>query len=256
MNLSAKDIHTFFDRGYIVLKGLFSRPEVEGLRGRALEVYKNSMTFGRTGEFNNSRVVFSGDKIHRVVWCGGQDSAFLEVGSDRRILRPVGQLLKSNECDQIINQLHFKFPGDGVAFPYHQDSENRGYGTRVWNDMNGKGSYVQTTLAIDPMTLDNGPMEFIPGSCKLGHLGLDRNPSLLEKMRDKLEKPVPLELDPGDVALFGPYTIHGSRPNRSVGPRGSTRIVLINGYALPGANSREYPGCGKGVRHVSGEDSL
>jgi ectoine hydroxylase-related dioxygenase (phytanoyl-CoA dioxygenase family) len=50
-------------------------------------------------------------------------------------------------------------------------------------------------------------------------------------------------LDPGDVVLFGPFVIHGSSPNTSDGPR----RLFLQGYALPGANHRLYPGCGLGV---------
>ena len=52
----------------------------------------------------------------------------------------------------------------------------------------------------------------------------------------------PIMMKPGTVALFGPYTIHGSKPNLSDKPR----RVFINGFAYPGANSRDYPGDGSG----------
>ena len=35
---------------------------------------------------------------------------------------------------QIINQAHFKAPGDGVDFPFHQDSVNRGVRSSEWRD--------------------------------------------------------------------------------------------------------------------------
>ena len=44
----------------------------------------------------------------------------------------------------------------------------------------------------------------------------------------------------GDVLMFGPYTAHASFENTSP----TYRRVLINGYAQPGANNREYPGRG------------
>ena len=50
--------------------------------------------------------------------------------------------------------------------------------------------------------------------------------------------------EPGDVIFFGPYVWHRSAPNTSPVPR----MTLINGYALPGVNTRVYPGVGTGVR--------
>ena len=49
-------------------------------------------------------------------------------------------------------------------------------------------------------------------------------------------------MQPGDVAFFHPYSIHGSEPNISQGPR----RVFINGFAYPGANQKKYPGHGAG----------
>jgi hypothetical protein len=58
--------------------------------------------------------------------------------------------------DQIINQAHFKMPGDGVAFEWHQDSQNRRYGTELWTDGGAPhGAYIQTLTAVDEVTAYN-----------------------------------------------------------------------------------------------------
>jgi ectoine hydroxylase-related dioxygenase (phytanoyl-CoA dioxygenase family) len=54
------------------------------------------------------------------------------------------------------------------------------------------------------------------------------------------EDAITLAASPGDTLFFGPYTAHASFANTSQ----SYRRVLINGYASPGANSRDYPGDG------------
>ena len=53
--------------------------------------------------------------------------------------------------------------------------------------------------------------------------------------------------EPGSVLLLSPYTVHGSKPNRSK----HARRVFINGYAYPGANRRVYPGKGAGRKVVA-----
>ncbi len=179
-------------------------------------------------------------RIRRVVWCGAAEPVLALIGADPRLLGPVSQLLGSRSMDHLINQAHFKSPGDGVAFPWHQDSTHRRYGTPQWRDPNGRGSYVQTVIAVDEVTRDNGPLSFIPGSCTRGHLDLAGDGSLPPEFDPATA--VRPELQPGDVVLFGPYTIHGSEPNESDRPR----RALINGYAYPGANSRTYPGKGSG----------
>jgi ectoine hydroxylase-related dioxygenase (phytanoyl-CoA dioxygenase family) len=54
-------------------------------------------------------------------------------------------------------------------------------------------------------------------------------------------------MEQGSVLLLGPYTVHGSKPNRSK----NARRVFINGYAYPGANRRVYPGKGAGRKVVA-----
>ena len=108
------------------------------------------------------------------------------------------QLLGSRQVTQLINQAHYKLAGDGLEFPWHQDSAHRRYGGEAWSDVNGRGSYVQTVLAVDPAYSDNGPLYLIPGSSRMGH------------------------------------RVPASAPNHSTRPR----RVLINGYASPGSNAR------------------
>ena len=144
--------------------------------------------------------------------------------------------------DQLICQAHFKLPADGVGFGWHQDSDHRRYGTDVWTDVNGRGSFVQTLMAVDVMNEENGPLMVVPGSGRTGHQYLKQNPAPLDALFDGRAQPVLMEQ--GSVLLLGPYTVHGSKPNRSR----QARRVFINGYASPGANRRVYPGEGAGRR--------
>ena len=73
-------------------------------------------------------------------------------------------LLGTKRLTQILNQAHFKRPGDGIAFDWHQDIEHRDKGGGTWQNIGQRGSYVQTILVIDSMDEASGPIEFIPGS--------------------------------------------------------------------------------------------
>lgn len=206
-------------------------------------LYQESLNLNKTTQvFKGSQFVFEKNALHRVVWAGAHQDKLLKFGEDLRITTPVSQLLGSVEMDQLINQVHFKMPGDDIEFEWHQDSQHRGYGTSDWNDINGKGSYVQTLVAIDEVTKEKGPVQFIPTSYKVGHMGLDKienKESVLDISKAKL-----ILMEQGDMALFGPYVPHSSTKNVSSSPR----RVLINGYAYPEANSRKYPGEDSGRR--------
>ncbi len=250
--MTPQQVEQFYREGFVTLRMVFGMGELAAIR-RAFERLQGDaerlaldldagtespvMRMHRGSQFV---LDLQPARIRRVVWCGAAEPVLALIGADPRLLRPAAQLLGSRSVEQLINQAHFKMPGDGVAFPWHQDSSHRRYGTSQWQDLNGQGSYVQTVLAVDDMGPDNGPLRFIPGSCSRGHLELPADGSLPDEIDPS--SAVSPELQAGDVVLFGPYTIHGSEPNGSNRPR----RALINGYAYPGANSRVYPGDGAG----------
>lgn len=251
--LSAPDIRRYYDDGFLILEGLFSREEVaemaeatERLRavGREIAAALPANDDGVAEykvEHAGSQFVFGGTngsrRLLRVVWAGGCEPAFLACGRDPRLTAVVGQLFDSSTAVHLLNQLHAKYPNDGLEFEPHQDSEHRRYGTPEWHDVDGRGSYVQTVVAIDDTTLDNGPLIFYPGSGRQGHL----DPALVRSQY--LGPGVPALLKAGSAAFFGPYVVHRSAENRGAAPR----RIAINGFALPGANSRPYFGSGTGV---------
>lgn len=240
MRLSEAEVAEFFERGFLVKEALFGEEELVPMRAAFERLCAESEGLdAETGIHRGARFVFEREHLHRVVWAGALEPSLLEVSEDPRLLGPAAQLLGSEQVVQLLNQCHFKLPGDGVAFAWHQDSQNRHYGTPDWTDVNGRGSFVQSILAVDPTPRDSGPLEVYPGSCQAGHLGLSGREDEVPFPPDQREV---LVLAAGSVVFFGPYTIHGSGPNRSQNPR----RVLINGYASPGANRFAYPGCGTG----------
>lgn len=247
-------LRRFYDDGYLILEDLYSRDEVAEMAEAAerLRAVGREIAAGlpacedregeRKIEHAGSQFVFGGSngsaRLLRVVWAGGCEPAFLACGREVRLTSIVGQLLGSSTAVQLLNQLHAKYPNDGLEFEPHQDSEHRRYGTPEWRDLDGRGSYVQTVIAIDDSTPDNGPLIFYPRSGRRGH----RDPaSVRRRYRDR--PGVPALLKAGSVAFFGPYVVHRSAENRSTAPR----RIAINGFALPGANSRSYFGSGTGV---------
>lgn len=242
--LSRREIEQFFEVGFIVLPDLFSRAEVATIASAFDRLQAIGETLDQTATVDGSTFVLENGRVQRIVWCSGAVPELEHWSCDTRLLTPVFQLLAPqgqaapDHVVQLICQAHLKLPGDEVSFPWHQDAQHRRYGTDLWQDMNGRGSYVQTVLAVDEMTPENGPLVFVPGSCRAGALTAD---DVLECGRQGPHHV--LTAKPGSVALFGPYTVHGSEPNRGR----TARRAWINGYAYPGANRRAYPGCGLGI---------
>lgn len=211
----------------------------------ALErLYSTAQTLRATGDHDGAFFVVSvppegPNVVQRVVWAGGAEPALLRFSAEARLVEPALALLGTRQCEQLLCQAHYKMPNDGVAFDWHQDIQHRDKGGDTWRDITGRGSFVQTILLIDDMTVENGPLEFLPKDASK----LDASGRLVKedgRLSVDASRAVSVTGHAGDVLFFGPYAVHGSLPNTSALPR----RVLINGYAAPGANKRFYPGRG------------
>jgi len=248
--LGEQAIERFFETGWIVRNALFNLDEVQEMRRCFDELERAAAHLTSTGLYRGSHFVL-GQKnneqvIKRVVWAGGCQPYLLNIGADQRLTLPCSQLLGSRKLEQLLNQAHFKRPNDGVIFGWHQDIQHRDKGAGTWRDINGRGSFVQTLILLDEMTADSGPLQFMPGSSQWGRVDFGDHdyddpgydPRVPAKFRQ--EDAITISGAPGDVLFFGPYTAHASFENTSQ----HYRRVLINGYACPGANGRDYPGDG------------
>lgn len=245
--LSEAQVHAFFDDGYLVLPSVLTAEEVAAAAAAFVRLEARAQLLAETALVEGSLFVVERRperplRIERIVWCGGAEPELGRLGRSPKLTVPASQLLGSPELDQLINQAHIKNPGDGVAFHFHQDSYHRRYGTELFHDVNGRGSFVQTLTAIDAMNADNGGLWVVPKSHLLGHIPTPDG-RLPEGAFDRTGA-VPLSVEAGDAILFGPFTVHGSGLNAGTTPR----RVFINGFCSPGANHREYPGAGTGLR--------
>jgi ectoine hydroxylase-related dioxygenase (phytanoyl-CoA dioxygenase family) len=166
-----------------------------------------------------------------VQWPSYHQQVMDAVRLDTRIARLLEPLIGA-DLKQIINQVHWKVPGSLGDFAWHQDSRSRRPASAYRNLAD---SYVQTGLAVDPHNPESGGMRFSPGSHVRGDLGMDCSRKALgTPLMDKALEDVGLSssdavdlvLEPGDVALWSPYLVHGSGHNRST----HMRRFYINGY--------------------------
>ena len=245
--LTQAQISEFFATGYLVLPRTFDAGEVSALEAgfrrleaRAERLAESAVVDGAS--FVIERRASGALRIERIVWCGAAEPDLLRLAHTRSLVVPVAELLGGPEMDQLINQAHIKNPGDGTTFHFHQDSYHRRYGTDLFTDVNGRGSFVQCLTAVDPMSAENGGLWVVPGSQLAGHIPTPDG--RLPPGSFDAGLAVPLTLEAGDSVLFGPFAVHGSGLNTGSTPR----RVLINGFACPGANRRVYPGSGTGLR--------
>ncbi|MBX3595819.1 phytanoyl-CoA dioxygenase family protein [Sphingomonas sp.] len=224
------------ERGYAIVRGVFSADEVAAIGAAMDAVHAEGVAHGRCFRHGNLfyNVAPAGDGrplVRMVQWPSYHNAVLDAVRRDGRFLAILEPLI-GRDVKQIINQLHWKAPGSKGDFAWHQDSRFR-KPDAVYRNLGG--SYVQTGLAIDPHTRESGAMRFIPASHNSGAIALDTSTEVLgtEMSDDALVAAgidpalsVDLTLDPGDVALWNPYLVHGSGRNVST----HQRRLYINGY--------------------------
>ncbi len=236
--VSPEMVAAFYEQGFTHVPQVFTPAEMDEMDAAierlhaAAEQAALQPREGNSADLNGSRITYGAGNnfVRHIAFCGNAEPVLLKYGRDPRILEIAAAILESKAFDHLINQVHYKRPGSAVAFDWHQDSTHRSIDAGGFKDVDGRGSYVQILLAIDDSTPENGPLEFIPGSNKLGHLGA----ALKEKV-DFSTRLAPM-LKRGDIVAFGPFTVHGSEANLSK----KSRRVFINGFAYPGANQRSY----------------
>ena len=230
--------HTQYWRdGYAVVRGFFDPAEIAEISGALDQLYAEGAAHGRCFRhgnlfYNVARDSDGGEPLVRMVqWPSYHQPVLNSVRLDVRFAELLEPLIGYN-LKQIINQVHWKAPGSLGDFAWHQDSRFRKPASAYRNLAT---SYVQTGLAIDPHTTESGCMKFIPRSHLRGDLDMDSSKlvlgtamsdDVLEQVGLSAEDAIELLLEPGDLALWSPYLVHGSGNNRS----DHKRRLYINGY--------------------------
>jgi ectoine hydroxylase-related dioxygenase (phytanoyl-CoA dioxygenase family) len=223
--------------GFAVVRGVFSPWEVAELQAAFNRIYAEGLKHPKSFRHGNTFYRISDDpRLGRILRLMQWPSYFEPVLNRFRLdprMHDILAPLIGDDLKQIINQLHWKPPGAAsVEFGFHQDIRFRRPRTAYRDPAS---SYIQTGIAVDPHRSDNGAMIVIPGSHRLGELHFAHDGAIMNRVlsEDDLRrvgidpsKTVALELDPGDVALWHLFLVHGSGPNMSA----VDRRLYINGY--------------------------
>ena len=234
------DVAHYWRDGYAIVPGFFDPDELGEIAAAIDQLEAEGVAHGRCFRhgnlfYNVARDSASSNPLVRMVqWPSYHQPVLDGVRLDTRFVELLAPLI-GRDLKQIINQIHWKVPGSLGDFAWHQDSRFRRPPSAYRNLAT---AYVQTGLAIDPHNLQSGCMRFIPGSHMRGDLAMDCSQLALgtEMTDDALravgiapEDAIDLILEPGDLALWSPYLVHGSGKNRS----SHKRRLYINGYVRP-----------------------
>ncbi len=119
-------------------------------------------------------------------------------------------------------KLFLKPPGNGSAFPLHQD----------WSYFpTEKNSMIAAVIHLSESDEEMGCMRIVPGSHKLGKMKKTDGHSFVKGVHDRyqLEDAEPIIAEPGDIVFFHCCSLHGSMQNVSEKPRKTVLVQLYSG---------------------------
>jgi len=226
--MTPEHIDQYWRDGYTVVKNVFAPHEIEQLKTACDRWKFTGELLGRTWRKQNTVIwVNEGDQtgptVRGMQWPSYHDPVMDHYRTDPRLLMILEPLIGVN-IKQIINQLHWKKPGSRVSWPLHRDVRSR-QPVEDFRDL--FPSWVQTGIAIDPHRAENGAMKVVPGS----HMDYEHDPhnrslyNVPEYEQDPRIKD--MVLNPGDVALWSAYTVHGGGYNTT---EFMDRRLYINGF--------------------------
>ena len=219
-----------FDRdGYIVAKSLFDAEEIDLLRRSAREDRAlDQHSFGRAdGE---------GGRVRLSLWNHPGDGIYGMFARCRRVVDACEQLL-DDEVYHYHSKMIMKDAKVGGAWAWHQDYGYWYQNAVLFPDL------VSVFFAVDPSTRENGCLQVIGGSHKLGrieHVLTGEQAGADQSRVEEILKRLPLvyvEMEPGDALFFHSNLLHRSDQNKSDHPRWSMICCYNARHNDPSAES-------------------
>jgi hypothetical protein len=224
VTLTQGQVDRFHERGFLRLAAITSQEEVTRLQS----VYDGLFEPGAlVAERDRLELAGSADAppaLPQIVNPERYAPQLLETIAYRNATRVAAQLLGDDVKPAGMHAIR-KPAKDGAATPWHQDEaywdpayEHRGIS--IW-------------IPLQPATLENGCMQFVPGSHHLGvqpHKLINPDSHGLELASLELvEEAVACPLPPGGATIHFSRTLHYAGPNTSTEPR----RALIMGFSAP-----------------------
>ncbi len=213
--ITAEQHQTFERDGYLVTPSAFKETELAPVRAAIIEAWEHRKTERtRSEEVRWDRIRPELPRLHRV-----DDAAAAFCRSP--VFATIGRAFIGPDVDMMWNQAHLKAPDEEglTAFPWHQDG--------AYAEMEHPNT-LSCWIALTRCDARNGAMIMAPGSQRaiLPHHWDDE----LKYMACEAHQDVrQLELEVGQIVVFGPRTAHASPPNRS----DATRFGYSLSFSLP-----------------------
>jgi ectoine hydroxylase-related dioxygenase (phytanoyl-CoA dioxygenase family) len=228
LRLSDEQVQSFHENGFVGQVKLLDERLLEVLKMELDEIADPKHTghhlfyeFHSNESDNPETILFHALGAWRI------SKGFHDVLWNPRFLMAAYQLLGDKAVRFWHDQLFCKPPKQGGVVAWHQDYS---YWTRT-----KPLAHLTCWCGLDDSTLENGCVQYVPGSHRWGLLDKPNLAgdllgimSYLDEEQKKQFRPVPVETKAGYGIFHHPLTLHGSGENKSANPR---RAFVINTVA-------------------------
>ena len=226
---TAKVASEFREHGFSVVRGFLDPDEIAELQLETKALYEEGIKHPVTYRHGNLAYEilpeehFGKRYMIQSYWFSWARSYFDRFRSNPKFLAILEPLL-GNNIKQVTQQIHWKPPGAKLTgYRFHQDLRFR-QARDQYEDV--VRDTVTVGIAIDRATSQNGCLRVVPNTHSMGYLGLSDNGEgqLMKGVThdDELRSVgidpasvLDMELEPGDLVMWGLLTVHGSLPNES-----------------------------------------
>lgn len=227
--LTEEQVHFFNENGFLPGIKMLDENQIEVLRGELSELtdsnYAGSELFY---EFHNNESADPQTILFHALGAWRVTKGFHDVLWNPRFVIAAQQLMGNKAVRFWHDQLFYKPAKKGGVVAWHQDYS---YWTRT-----KPVAHLTCWCALDDATVENGCLQYIPGSHQWGLLpkpviagelqGI--KDFLNEEQQEKFAHPVYAPVKAGEAIFHHSLTLHGSGENKSRQPR---RAFVINVFA-------------------------
>lgn len=226
--LSQEQINFFNENGFLPGIKMLDENQIEVLRKELSDLtdsnYKGNELFY---EFHSNESSDPQTILFHALGAWRITSGFHDVLWNPRFVLAASQLLGNQPVRFWHDQLFYKPAKKGGVVAWHQDYS---YWTRT-----KPIAHLTCWCALDDATIENGCLQYVPGSHKWGLLPKpviagdlhSIKDDLNEEQKNKFEHPVYAPVKAGEAIFHHSLTLHGSGENKSQQPR---RAFVINAF--------------------------
>lgn len=208
--LTPEQLEVFQERGYIVLRGLLSQAEVQGLVTNFMDMHAQGPIPGFFEPLSFEQA--NGDILKR----------YPRIMHPHRFNETARRYLLDQRFGAILTELFGEEPLAAQSMLYFKPAGARGQALHQDNFYLRvePGTCIAAWIALDCVDRENGGLEVVPGTQKMDLYCPDEADATTSFTKDYVPIPAGLEAEPvdmeaGDVLFFNGSLVHGSQPNIS-----------------------------------------